>query len=188
MVSCPWHRLVHLHFGARNDYRTGYAGQRRRGRRFAVLGTQKPVGDCKMQLNGTGYRLPLNVFQAEFRDTLELRQRVLELVEQQMSLAYQIVACNRLHKAQERFARWLLMVQDRVDSDVLPMTQESLANMLGTRRTTVVEVAGELQRRGAIDYRRGIIRIADRRALERETCECYPLLKERYDRLYERPV
>lgn len=154
---------------------------------FAVLGSQRPTGACGMQLAGSGYRMPLALFQAEFRDCVEVRDRLLQLVLQQMDMAYQIVACNRLHKAQARFARWLLMVRERVESDVLPMTQEFLADMLGTRRTTVVEVAGELQRRGAIEYRRGVIRIRDRRLLEEQTCECYPLLKDRYERLYSTP-
>ncbi len=155
---------------------------------FAVLGHHTPVGDCGMQLGGSGYVLPLEAFQAEFHGSPEMRARVLEFVEQQMSQAYQIVACNRLHKAKARFSRWLLMVQDRVEMDVLPMTQEFLADMLGTRRTTVVEVAGELARRGAIEYRRGVIRIADRKELESEACECYGLLKERFDRLYAEPA
>ncbi len=151
---------------------------------IAVIGDIEPIGRGEMQLGGAGYRMPLAAFRREFQQNFEVRERLLDFVQQQMNLAFQIAACNRLHKAHARFARWLLMVQDRVNQDVLPMTQEFLGDMLGTRRTTVGEVAGDLQRRGAIEYRRGVIRIVDRKALERETCECYARLKARYDRLY----
>jgi CRP-like cAMP-binding protein len=151
---------------------------------IAVLGDMPPLGHGEMQLAGAGYRMSLEAFREEFRTSPDIRERLLDFVQLQWNLAYQIVACNRLHSAHARFSRWLLMVQDRVNMDVLPMTQEFLADMLGTRRTTVGEVAGELQRRGAIEYRRGIIRIVDREKLQHETCECYSLLKERFDLLY----
>jgi hypothetical protein len=94
------------------------------------------------------------------------------------------VACNRLHRADARFARWLLMVQDRLHSDTLQMTQEFLSNMLGTRRTTVAEVSSLLQKATAIEARRGLVKISDRAKLESYACECYPLLKSLLDSLY----
>jgi CRP-like cAMP-binding protein len=85
----------------------------------------------------------------------------------------QTAACNAIHRLEQRLARWLLRSHDRADADVLPLTQEYLSEMLGAQRTTVTQVAGVLQRAGAIDYRRGRITVLDRATLERLSCECY---------------
>ena len=152
-----------------------------------LLGGQSSPMDCMMQVAGEGYRIPLAVVQREFQECDEFRSAVLEYVQHQSILANQIVACNRLHRAEARFARWLLMVQDRVQTDTLHMTQEFFSNMLGTRRTTVVEVAAVLQQGGAIQTRRGVVHILDRKKLEGFACECYPRLKTLLDELYSAP-
>lgn len=85
----------------------------------------------------------------------------------------QSVACNALHRAEQRFAKWLLRCHDRIEGDQLNLTQEFLASMLGSQRTTVNEAAQQLQRAGAIRYSRGKVVILDRVALERAACECY---------------
>jgi len=82
-------------------------------------------------------------------------------------------ACNALHRADQRFAKWLLRCHDRIEDDTLHLTQEYLGSMLGSQRTTVNEAAQTLQKAGAIVYSRGRIRITDRAALERVACECY---------------
>ncbi len=89
----------------------------------------------------------------------------------------QIAACNRLHEVNERLARWLLMTQDRVGSHDLPLTQEFLAQMLGTRRSSVTVSAGTLQKAGLISYTRGNVEILDRPNLEEAACDCYGLLQ-----------
>jgi len=91
--------------------------------------------------------------------------------------AQQIAACNAVHGAEARFARWLLQVQDRIGLDSLPLTQEFLSQMLGVRRTTVTLVARTLQEAGLIRYRRGHIVILDRAGLEEVACECYQIIQ-----------
>ena len=152
-----------------------------------LLGNCDPIGRGEMQLAGTAYRIPFPVLQREFDTDPEIHSRILDYIQMQLNLAYQITACNRLHQAEARFARWMLMVQDRAETDVIPMTQEFLADMLGTRRTTVAEVAGKLQRAGCIKYRRGVVTVVDRDLLEKHACECYSLLREHYDKLYKDP-
>jgi CRP-like cAMP-binding protein len=93
-------------------------------------------------------------------------------------------ACNRLHTLQQRFCKWLLMSSDGVGSDDVALTQEFLAVMLGVRRAGVTEVAIKVQDAGLITYRRGRIRILDRRGLEMMTCECRARTKAEYDRLF----
>jgi CRP-like cAMP-binding protein len=92
-------------------------------------------------------------------------------------------ACSRLHSVDQRCARWLLMSHDRVGDDEFPITHESLADMLGVRRATVTTAASVLQRSGFIGYRRGRLRIVDRRGLESASCECYGTIRSEYERL-----
>jgi CRP-like cAMP-binding protein len=90
----------------------------------------------------------------------------------------QIAACNRLHEGDERLARWLLMTQDRVGSAELPLTQEFLGQMLGTRRASVSLSASILQKAGLISYVHGRMKILNRRGLEKASCECYGVIEQ----------
>lgn len=101
--------------------------------------------------------------------------------------AIQSVACNALHSVEARFCRWLLTCRDRIDSDTISLTQEFLADMLGVQRTTVTAIAGALQTRGLISYRRGVVDILDRPGLEAAACECYDTVRQNYDRLLPDP-
>ena len=152
-----------------------------------LLGGQVSPLECMTQSAGSAYRMPFSVAQREFETNEAFRKTVLEFVQHECMLASQLVACNRLHRAEARFARWLLMVQDRLHSDTLVMTQEFLSNMLGTRRTTVVEVSAALRRAAAIESRRGVVRIQDRAKLEEFACECYRPIKAMLDALYQAP-
>jgi CRP-like cAMP-binding protein len=93
-----------------------------------------------------------------------------------LSQARVTAACNALHPIEARFCRWLLQSADRSGSDIVPLTQEFLAEMLGVRRTSVTEVASKVQNAGVITYSRGVIKILDRPALARMSCECYETL------------
>jgi len=92
--------------------------------------------------------------------------------------AVHVAACNRLHDVDERLARWLLMSQDRLEGDAVPLTQEFLAHMLGTRRASVTVAAGILQKAGLITYNRGHVTIENRALLEDAACECYAAMKK----------
>ncbi|TAJ72137.1 MAG: Crp/Fnr family transcriptional regulator [Phenylobacterium sp.] len=97
--------------------------------------------------------------------------------------AIQSVACNALHSVEARFCRWLLTCHDRISTDTVALTQEFLADMLGVQRTTVTAVARSLQEKGVIRYRRGVVDIVDRQALQGLTCECYGVIRNTYTRL-----
>ncbi len=93
-----------------------------------------------------------------------------------------MAACNRHHTIEERLARWLLTVQDLIQAEELPLTQEFMGNMLGCRRSGVTLAAGTLQKTGLISYKRGKINILDRQNLEDVACECYRLFHNNYYR------
>ena len=89
----------------------------------------------------------------------------------------QIAACNRLHDVEERLATWIVMSQDRILTVSLPLTQEFLGQMLGSRRSSVTVAAGMLQKAGLIPYTRGSVTILNRQKLEDAACECYGILQ-----------
>jgi CRP-like cAMP-binding protein len=152
---------------------------------FHLLGPSEVPTNCFMQMEGTGLKIWMSDLKDLFETSEEIREKVLEAVQEQALTIGQIAACNRLHESQERLARWLLMARDRTQSDVLNITQEFLAEMLGAQRTTVTMVAGALQRSGFIEYRRGQIKILDRKSLEMAACDCYKVIKGLYDGLYK---
>jgi CRP-like cAMP-binding protein len=126
-----------------------------------------------MQIAGSGLRVKSKLLEQTLRDSPELRLILNRFVLIQGLQIAQIAACNRLHEIEQRLARWLLMCQDRVDSDLLPVTHEFLAQMLGTGRPSVSLAAGILQRAGMIENLRGTVKILNRTELEESACECY---------------
>ncbi|MGD0627727.1 MAG: Crp/Fnr family transcriptional regulator [Terracidiphilus sp.] len=151
---------------------------------FHLLGRARIPTRCFIQMDATALRMPYKELQKEFHENVGLREAVLQCVQSQVFILGQLAACNRLHEAEERLARWLLMVRDRVESDTYFLTQEFLANMLGARRTTVTAAAGTLQRKGFIQYSRGRIRIVNSAGLESGACECYKTVRNLYSNFY----
>ena len=94
----------------------------------------------------------------------------------------QLAACNRLHDVEERLARWLLMSHERIGGKTLPLTQEFLSQMLGTRRSTVSVAASLLQKAGMISYTRGNVTILNKTKLESAACDCYDIIRQQRNR------
>ena len=151
-----------------------------------LLGPCVVSSSAFMQLEGTLLRIPFNELKTLFREHEEIRDRILEFVQEHTLTVGQLAACNRLHEAEERLARWLLMAEDRTQSSVLNFTQEFLGMMLGSRRTTVSLVASGLQQKGLISYSRGKVRILDRPGLEAAACDCYPIIRNLNANLYRK--
>jgi CRP-like cAMP-binding protein len=155
---------------------------------FHLLGPARVSTSCFIQLEATALRIRFADFANIFRVNEEVRDRVLEFVQEQAVSLSQLAGCNRLHDNEQRLARWLLTAQDRTTTDTLHFTQEFLAMMLGSRRTTVTLIAGVLQRQGLIKYQRGRVKILKRAELEAASCDCYQITKELYANLYRHPV
>jgi CRP-like cAMP-binding protein len=131
-----------------------------------------------MQVPGDGFRIIASALDNVLANCPELKKELLRYVFLQGFQVAQIAACNRLHEIEQRLARWLLMCQDRVDSQVLLLTHEFLADMLGTGRPSVTLAAGVLQRAGLIQNVRGAVRIMNRQGLEQAACECYRVVQD----------
>jgi CRP-like cAMP-binding protein len=149
-----------------------------------LLGPATAPTTSFIQSEGTALRMPFADLQSLFLANVALSQRILECVQSQGFMLSQLAACHGLHEIEERLARWLLMVRDRLESDHFELTQEFLAEMLGARRTSVTLAAGILQRNGLIKYSRGRIHVLDRKGLENVACECYPIVRDLVTRLY----
>lgn len=128
------------------------------------------------QVAGKAWRMPLDVLRSA-AERPAVREAIVRHAQASLVQSAQSTACNTLHRAEQRLCRWLLLTQDRLQSDVLPLTQEHLAIMLGVQRTTITATASQLQDRGVIAYTRGKIRILDRPAIEDCTCECYEAIR-----------
>jgi CRP-like cAMP-binding protein len=153
-----------------------------------LLGPAAVPTQCFMQAEGTALRIPFTELRKAFHESGEIHERILEFVQSQALSASQISGCHRLHGAEERLARWLLMVRDRIKSDALGLTQEFLGQMLGARRTTVTLVAGALQQSGIIEYSRGHVHVLNPESLESAACSCYPILRDLARNLYTYPL
>lgn len=147
-----------------------------------VVGLSTSPTQVIMQVGGSGYRMPA----AEFKEALShspALEKTLNRYAQSLGMqAIHVAACNRLHEVDERLARWLLMSQDRLGGNVVPLTQEFLAHMLGTRRASVTVGAGILQKAGLITYTRGSVNIDDRSGLEDAACECYASIRQQSEK------
>jgi CRP-like cAMP-binding protein len=129
------------------------------------------------QGDGTAYRCAEKDLKQLIRQFPVLEQQLHRFGQRLAMQTTQIAACNRLHGVEERLARWILMTEDRVGSRKLPLTQEFLGQMLGTRRASVTMAAGILQKAGLISYTRGSVTILSRQKLEESACDCYGIVQ-----------
>ncbi len=136
-----------------------------------------------MQIAGHGFRVKAQTLTELSDASAPLRLCLLRSVYSMLVQTAQASACNRVHDLPERLARWLLACRDRIQTDQIPITQELLAVLLGTRRSSVTVAAGTLQKAGLITYRRGHVVIRDHTGLKDAACECYRILRDESVRL-----
>ena len=145
---------------------------------MAGLGLYKSLVRVVVQMPVACSRIGATHFRAVVNASDAVRNLCIRYNEVLLSQARVTAACNALHPIEARFCRWLLQSSDRSASDTVALTQEFLAEMLGVRRSSVTEVASKVQNAGVITYSRGVIRILNRPALMRMSCECYETLLE----------
>src|SRR5215213_3083242 len=149
----------------------------------AFLGTAASPHRCFCQVPGQALRLDTATLRRFLAGDGALHDLLHRYTQAMMAFLAQNLACNQLHSAEERTARWLAQTHDRVDSDSFQITQEFLAQMLGARRATVSESARTLQQAGLIRYSRGRITILDRAGLHAAACDCYITIRREFDKL-----
>ncbi|MEC4816793.1 MAG: Crp/Fnr family transcriptional regulator [Scytonema sp. PMC 1069.18] len=170
-----------------NDGRTaetGIIGKRE------VIGVNAFMGDREttqttyiVQVAGSAMKIDAKVLLNEFDCNKQMRDVMLRYTQAFIAQLSQTTACNSLHNVEQRLARWLLEVRDRVEQNNLTLTQEFIAEMLGVRRSSVTQTAQKLQENSLIRYHRGNVEILDLQGLENYSCECFKTVKQEYDRL-----
>jgi CRP-like cAMP-binding protein len=140
---------------------------------IAAAADMPATADAEVQIAGLASRLSA----VEFRHIIEqnpgVRRRVARFANVLLAHAQQTALCHANHPVESRICRWLLEIRDRTGGNDVPLTQSTLAQMLGVRRTTVTLVAGRLEAAGVLHCRRGSLQIIDQEELERHSCECY---------------
>jgi CRP-like cAMP-binding protein len=153
------------------------------------MGGETTPSRAIVQSAGYAYRLIGQQLKDEFHRNGEMQILLLRYTQSLITQMAQTAVCNRHHSVDQQLCRWLLLSLDRLSSNVLIMTHELIANMLGVRREGVTDAAGKLQKLGIIRYSRGHITVLDRPKLEGLCCECYAVVKKETDRLLpERPM
>ncbi|WP_375464230.1 Crp/Fnr family transcriptional regulator [uncultured Methylobacterium sp.] len=134
-----------------------------------------------VQIGGPVLRLEAGRLQTAKHASRPLRNLFTRYSDCLLAQVLQSVACNALHPIEQRAAKWLLTLHDRLSSDVLPITQDVLAEMLGVRRTYLSGVLRGLHERRMIEVARGRVTILDRSALERAACECHGRVRRHFE-------
>jgi CRP-like cAMP-binding protein len=188
-------QLKHIYFPTTAIVSLLYTMENGASAEIGVVGNEGAVGialfmggdttpnHALVQSAGEALRMKAQALQDEFIRAGEFQISLLRFTQALITQISQTAVCNRLHSIEQQLCRWLLLSHDRLQSDELKMTQELIANMLGVRREGVTAAARRLQTEGLIEYRRGRIKILDRKGLEATVCECYQVVKDEYDRL-----
>lgn len=147
------------------------------GASWLVSGMSRSSFQHRVQIAGSGLRLPRVEFERAFEQLPSFQTLVLRSIAASLDHALISAACNRVHMVEQRLARWLLLANDRSPNRALPLTQEILSEMLGVHRPTVSLAVRALEEKGLILHHRGGIRIEDRPGLRSASCECYDLMR-----------
>jgi CRP-like cAMP-binding protein len=151
---------------------------------LSVLEPSSSPVTAVVRVAGIASRISALRFHAAFSQSGAIRHAVQTHARALLMQFQHVAACNALHSVEARMARWLLHIHDRIDGDILPLTQEALSQLLGVRRTTVTLVVRKLRASGAIrSDRRGLIEI-DRTRLEEAACECYEVMRRKFDQIF----
>ncbi|MEO7743542.1 MAG: Crp/Fnr family transcriptional regulator [Usitatibacter sp.] len=152
------------------------------------MGGESTPSRAVVQSAGSAYRLSSQWVRDEFARGGPMQHLMLRYTQSLITQMAQTAICNRHHSVDQQLCRWLLLSIDRLPDPEILMTQELIANMLGVRREGVTEAAGKLQNAGVITYRRGHIKVLDRKQLESMSCECYEVVRVETARLLPRAL
>jgi CRP-like cAMP-binding protein len=149
----------------------------------AALANGIATADAVVLFPGAASMLEIATFRAVAAASPRFRSLMIRHEQALLAHVQQSLLCNTHHPVEARLARWLLRARDLSDSEILPLTQEHLAQMMGVRRNAISLVAHALQRAGIIHYSRGQIEITDLNALAATSCSCYAAVKASQARL-----
>lgn len=188
-------RENYLYFLTAGIVSRSYVTQNGASTEFAVTGSEGVIGvasflggestpsQAVVLSAGHSYRLSADLLKSKIGHDGLLPRLLLRYTQALITQTGQMAVCNRHHAVVQQLCRWILSCLDRQPTNELTMTQELIAELLGVRRESITEAAGQLQDAGLIHYSRGHIAVVDRRRLEAQACECYAVVKREYERL-----
>jgi len=184
-INCILSVITIMHDGREVESRT--IGRESGVGLLEAMGSRRAFERVIVQVPGECWKMPIDDLHRMAQESRTLAQCMIKHAQISLGQAVRGVACNALHSGEERLCKWLLLTQDRLDGDVVPLTQEHLSVMLGVQRTTVTALAQKLQDDGIIAYARGKIWLRSREHLLGRSCECYRILKTTADELLADP-
>ncbi len=143
-----------------------------------LMGTKLSLNRVYMLVAGNGYSIRTAVAKAEFSRCEMFQDLTLRYLQAQFIQSAQTAGCNARHSVEQRLARWLLLCADRNGGQLLPLSHECIADMLGARRSSVTIAAGIFKAQGLIEYSRGKIHLLNINGLEAQACECYKVVRD----------
>ena len=149
----------------------------------AFMGSNSTLGRGVVQQPGWAYKASSQFVLQEFETVPHVMKLMLRFTQALITQMSQVAVCNRHHAIEQQLCRWLLLNFDRIDNDVLTITQEKIAHLLGVRREGITRAAGLLQENGLIEYNRGHMHLLNRAGLHAKACECYDVVKHEYEKL-----
>lgn len=198
VLSDSGERIKHVHFPTTAIVSLLYTMENGASVEIAAVGNEGVIGvpvvtggeampsRAQVQSAGFAYRMSAAILKQQFANSQFVNRLMLLYMQALLTQIAQTAACNRHHSLNKQLCRWLLLSVDRLDSNELTVTQETIANMLGVRREGITEAAGKLQDEGLIHHSRGHITVLNRVGLEAKACECYGIVKKEFDRLLPR--
>jgi CRP-like cAMP-binding protein len=196
----PGNTLTHVYFPTTTIVSLLYVMKNGESAEIAIVGNEGVVGvslfmgggstssRALVQSAGGAYRLSAELMQQDFDRAGPVLHLLLRYTQALMTQMVQTAACNKHHSLDQQLCRWLLLSLDRLQGTEMLMTETLIAHMLGVTRDIAAQGALKLQDAGLIDYQDGRIRVLDRIALEKRSCECYAVVKQEYDRLLPLPL
>jgi len=187
--------LTHVYFPTTSIVSLLYVMKNGESAEIAIVGSEGVVGvplfmgggstssRALVQSAGDAYRLSAELMKREFDKSGPVLHLLLRYTQALMTQMVQTAACNKHHSLDQQLCRWLLLSLDRLQGTEMLMTQKLIAHMLGVPLELATEAALKLRNCGLIDYEDGRIKVLDRNALEKRSCECYTVVKQEYDRL-----
>lgn len=182
----PAHRtMVSLMIVTRDGHEIEAATIGREGAVGGIVsaGNKPAFGRAVVQIGGSALAIPTKALEAVKCDSATFGELFSRYADALLAQMMQSVACNALHSIEERCCRWLLATHDRAGEQIIQLTQEALAEMLGVQRTTVNGAIQSLEAKGLVRPHRGRVEIIDRPGLERAACECYAAVEAHFQQM-----
>jgi hypothetical protein len=131
---------------------------------------------------GPFVRLPIAKLDAAKQKSRTMSQVFARYADCMLAQIFQSTACNAIHSIEQRTAKWIISAMDRTEGDeVVPLTHEQLATLLGVGRSYTSRVIQSFKAEGTLETRRGSILVRNPDALRLRSCLCNEAVKSHFE-------